>query len=470
MKQLSRFRSLPACLSFVVLLILSLAACDDNTGSIGISITPGTDSLAVNTHIFNATSRSIMADSVLGRTSTVYFGRYTDPETNTVLESNFMTQFNCPEGGDVFPPADSIRGDSAVRTEIRLFYTDWFGDDANAMQLEVFLLDNPLLEGQPYYTNVDPSDYCDTSKEPIAVKTYTVKDYALDDDVLEDEDHYHNVCISLPNEFGTNIIKTYRQHPEYFDGASSFIENVCQGVYVRCTQGDGTVLYISQIGLHVTFEMLRTDSTFTTQFMGSQEVLQVNSFSNKGLQPLVDDNECTWLKTPAGIFTEVTLPVEEITAGDDTINSAKIVFTRYNRTVSGDYQTGVPQTLLMIRKSKMKEFFANNELTDNETSVYTSFNSTYNTYTFSNIANIIRSCKNDCNEWLEAHPGSSMTDYERLFPDWNRVLLVPVSLLTTTSNSVTTTVGIRHDLSIGSACLANDPKHLEIKVITSAFR
>lgn len=451
------------------LLLLFVAACDDNTGSIGISITPSTDSIAVHTRIFHASSRSVLADSVLGRTSTVYFGRYTDPETNTIFESNFMTQFNCAEGGNVFPAADSIRGDSTVKTELRLFYTSWFGDKSNAMQLEVFLLDNPLLEGRLYYTNVNPADYCDVEKEPIAVKSYTAMDYALDDDVLEDEDHYHNVCIPLPNEIGNNILKEYRAHPEYFDGASSFIDNVCQGVYVRCTQGDGTVLNISQISLNVSFVMASNDSVYTTQFMGSQEVLQVNSFHNDGLQPLVEDNECTWLKTPAGIFTEITLPIDEITAEDDTINSAKMVFTRYNRASSEEFHPGIPQTLLMVRKTKMTEFFANNELTDNETSVYTSFNSTYNTYTFGNIANIISNCKNERDEWLEEHPSSSTKDYEALFPDWNRVLLIPISLLTTTSNNVTNTVGIRHDLSIGSTCLANDPKHLEVRVITSAF-
>lgn len=452
-----------------ITLLLLAVACDDNTGSIGISVTPSTDSITVRTEIYHASSRSVIADSVLGRTSTVYFGRYTDPETNTLFESNFMTQFNCAEGGNVFPSADSIRGDSAVRTELRLYYTSWFGDKSNAMQLEVFFLDNPLTEGQLYYTNIDPADYCSLDKEPIAKKTYTAMDYALDDDVLEDEDHYHNVCIPLPNEIGNNIIRTYRAHPEYFNGASAFIDNVCQGVYVRCTQGDGTILNISQISLNVSFDMISNDSTYTTQFMGSQEVLQVNSFNNEGLLPLVEESGCTWLKTPAGIFTELTLPIDEITANNDTINSAKMVLTRYNRDNDVEFVPGIPQTLLMVRKARMTDFFANNELTDNEHSVYTTFNSTYNTYTFGNIANIISNCKNDRDEWLGNHPGSQAADYEALFPDWNRVLLVPISLLTTKSNEVTTTVGIRHDLTIGSACLANDPEHLEIRVITSTF-
>ena len=46
---------------------------------------------------------------------------------------------------------------------------------------------------------------------------------------------------------------------------------------------------------------------------------------------LREDNTCTYLKTPAGIFTEVTLPVDEISTSHstDSLLTAKIVFQRH---------------------------------------------------------------------------------------------------------------------------------------------
>ena len=41
---------------------------------------------------------------------------------------------------------------------------------------------------------------------------------------------------------------------------------------------------------------------------------------------------------PAGLYTEVSLPIAEIVENCDTINSAKITFTRYNEN-AGDTRT-----------------------------------------------------------------------------------------------------------------------------------
>ena len=455
-----------------LLLMVLMASCDSDTGTLGISTTPTADSLTIRTAIYEATSRSLLVDSVLGKTSTIYFGRYTDPETKSLFTSDFITQFNCVEGGDVFPPADSIRGDSAERLELRLFFTSYYGAGDNTMQLEVWPLERTLTEGTSYYTNLNPADYLADDAQPIARKTYTALDYALADDVLDDEDHYHNVCIPLPTQMGTDIIRHYRQHPEYFSGATSFIENVCKGFYIKCTSGDGTVLCIDQVSLHVCFNMERNDSTYTTQFMGSQEVLQVNSFDNQGLEPLASDNTCTWLKTPAGIFTEVTLPIDEITRNEkDTINSAKIVFNRYNNDSPDGDPLKAPTRLLLIRKSEAHDFFEKNQTPDGYTSFLnsqkkdnssTDVNLTkYNQYVFDNIARLIVTCASERNHWKG--DGS----FEEANPDWNKVLLIPVTVTTDNSGSIVT---LRHDFSLSSARLKGGVDPIEIRIITSAFK
>ena len=458
--------------SFFILFVslLGLASCDSDTGSMGISTTPTSDSLTIRTAIYQATSRSVLVDSVLGKTGTVYFGRYTDPETKSLFTSDFITQFNCVEGGSVFPPADSIKGDSAQRLELRLFFTSHYGADDNAMQLEVYPLERTLVEGTPYYTNLNPADYLADGAEPIARKAYTALDYALGDDVLSDEDHYHNVCIPLPTQMGTDIIRDYRLHPEHFAGATSFIENVCKGFYVKCTGGDGTVLCIDHVSLNVSFNMARTDSTYTTQFMGSQEVLQVNSFDNQGLEPLVNDNTCSWLKTPAGIFTEVTLPIDEITRNEqDTINSARIVFQKYNNDETDGVPLDAPIRLLLIRKSEAHDFFEQNHVPDGLTSFLNTIQDAkknnyltkYNQYAFDNIARLIVTCRNERDAW------TGNEDFEATHPDWNKVLLIPVTVTTDNAGSIIT---LRHDFSLSSARLRGGTDPIEIRIITSAFK
>ena len=59
---------------YALVLLCSLIACDDNTGTLGNSITPDADSIKVQNHTYQATSRSIKIDSVLSKSDKVYLG------------------------------------------------------------------------------------------------------------------------------------------------------------------------------------------------------------------------------------------------------------------------------------------------------------------------------------------------------------------------------------------------------------
>lgn len=451
---------------YILTLLICLIACDDNTGTLGNSITPEADSINIKTSTYYAKSHSIAVDSVLGKTGKVYLGRFTDPETGSMFEADFIAQFNCVEGGNVFPPADSIKGDSAIRVELRLFFTSFFGDSTNTMTAEVYKLEETLKEGEKYYTNIDPTQFYDSTSLPLASKVYTAIDYTLEDSELDDSEHYANVNIPLPTEIGNEMIKLYRSNPEFFANATSFIENICPGYYVKSTSGDGTVLYIDQVSLNIYFSDMRTDSIYVTQFVGSEEVLQTNRFSTQQVQQLVEEDAHTYLKTPAGIFTEVELPIVEMMEEGDSINSAKISFTRYNNTNEPQYQFGTPQTLLMVRKSEMNNFFEKNRLTDNVSSFYTTYNCKFNCYEYNNIARLIIHCYNERQAWLEANSGKTETEFNEVYPDWNKVVLVPVSTVKDSKNNI---VNFRHDLSLNSTRLVGGKDSIGIKVISSAF-
>ena len=471
---LNRMKRLTHTLMAIVTL-LTFAQCDDNTVSVGSSIVPSEDIITAQTKTFHATSRTIMAnDSILANTNEVYLGRYSDEETGTIFTSGFITQFGCNE--DYGFPENGVIGDSATYTKLRLYFEEFYGDSLNAMQCEVYALDYTLEEGTPYYTNLNPEMFYNPDEAPLAKKTYNAVDYSLHDTVLNSENYSRHIEIVLPNSIGNNFIKKYYEKDsagnhigkKYFANSEVFIKDIFKGIYVKCTQGDGTVLRIYRSRLDIGFKhYIKSESgeldsiqALSAPFYSGKEVLQVNNFNNDDLTPLAEEDSLTYLKTPAGLYTEVTLPIADIVESCDTINSAKIAFTRYNE--KEDDTRKPHSTLLMVRKSDMYKFFLKNKLADSNTSYLTGFTSSSNEYTFSNIANLVKACYKEYQTGIESNP-----NWEAENPDWNKVVLIPVS---TTEDANKSIVKVMHDISISSVRLRGGTEYeIPIEVITSKF-
>ena len=456
--------------------LLTFTQCDDNTGSIGGSLVPENDIITAETKTFYATSNTIMAnDSILANTSDVYLGMYTDEESGTVFSSSFVTQFGCTE--DFEFPMEGVVDDSASYTKLRLYFNEYYGDSLNAMRCEVYELDNTLQEGVPYYTNFDPEELYDVEKKPLAAKTFNVIDYNVHDTILNSDNYARHIEIVLPNSIGNRFIsKFYEKDAEgnivgkkYFANSEVFINDIFKGIYVKCVQGDGTILKIYRARIDVGFKRLIKSSSgaldsiqaLSAPFYSGKEVLQTNKFDNNDLKPLLDEKEYTYIKTPAGLFTEVKLPICELVENCDTINSAKMVFTRYNE--EGGSMNSAHGTLLMVRKADMYKFFLKNKLNDGETSYLTSFVNSNNEYVFSNIANLFKHCYKEYTEGVQKD-----SDWETKNPDWDKVVLIPV---TTTEDSNGSVVKILHDISISSMRLRGGTEYeIPIEVVTSKFK
>ena len=116
----------------------------------------------------------------------------------------------------------------------------------------------------------------------------------------------------------------------------------------------------------------------------------------------------------------------------------------------------------MVRKSDMYRFFLKNKLADSNTSFLTGFTSSSNEYTFSNIANLVKACYKEYSEGIESDP-----NWEEKNPDWNKVVLIPVS---TTEDANKSIVKVMHDISISSVRLRGGTEYeIPIEVITSKF-
>ena len=454
------------------LLSAMIYSCDDATTGIGDSTIAAGDSIPAGAAIYDVYTRSILADSVYARTSTAYLGKYTDPQFGE-FSADFIAQFNCTDNFEFPETVQEITG-----IQMRMFYDKYFGDSLNAMRLQIDTLDKviPEKELSTFYTSVDPTQYYNENSTPVARKAFAARGSSASDTTMVSYDSYGNASyysyywhdVKLPLSLGQHMFDKYKEDKNNYKNAEQFIKNVLKGFYIHCTHGDGTILYINDIQLHLNFKYLiesssgKVDSLVngSTIFAATKEVIQANHFQNSDrLKELVEEKDYTYLKTPAGIFTEVTLPVEEIAEMHmrDTLNAASITFTRYNEKSDSKYPMGIPQTLLMVRKSDMHDFFEKNETYDNWTSFiaqYVSSAENANTYSFTNISSLITQCMN------EKKDGKNDAD-------WNKVVLIPVKTETDSNGSV---IGLKSNLDMESACLVGGDKNpIKMQILYTKF-
>ena len=457
---------------YVGLLAALIYSCDDATTGIGDSTIAAGDSIPAGAAVYDVYTRSILADSVYARTSTAYLGKYTDSQFGE-FSADFIAQFNCTDDYEFPETVQEITG-----IQMRMYYEKFFGDESNAMRMQIDTLDKviPEKELSTFYTSVDPTQYYDENSKPIARKAFAATGASVNDTTIVNYDSWGNPTstsyywqdVKLPTSLGKYMYDKYKEDKNNYKNAENFIKNVLKGFYVHCTHGDGTILYFNDMQLRLNFKYLiesksgKLDSLVngSATFAATKEVIQANRFQNSDrLKELIEEKDYTYLKTPAGIFTEVTLPIEEIHEMHmrDTLNAASITFTRYNEKSDKKYPMGIPQTLLMVRKCDMHNFFEKNKTFDGLTSFiaeYVGSSETANTYSFPNISSLITLCINEKKEGKNE-------------ADWNKVVLIPVK---TETDSNGTIIGLKSNLDMESACLmGGENRPLKMQILYTTF-
>lgn len=444
-------------LTVLVIAALTFAACDDTTEGIGGSITNKIDNINISNSAFNVTTKSIVADSVLSRNNTGLIGKMKDPETGNYVKGDYMTQLSVlptfsVDTLDYIKQANngSIEADSCY---LLVSYNASYGDTIAPMKVTAYEMTKPMEENKEYYSNYDAFEKGWVSENNQhwssnynLSNTSDVKNFKiyLNKKYKKDGKTYKN--------YGSYIMQTYAEHPEYFKTNYKFLHKVCPGFYIKNVGGTGNMAKVWNTELIFYWTRKKTinkDSTAVSigynRFDGTEEVLQLNKIENdtENLKKLASQEDWTYLKSPAGIFTEVTLPIDDIMKGHekDTLNTATISFPRLNNADEDNpYNFATPSTILMVQKDSLQSFFEKSKLADNRTSYTASYSSTgtyKNAYTFQNIANLV----------------SAMYKNKGKGENWNKVVLVPVNVITTTQGYTTVISKINHDMSLASTRL-----------------
>lgn len=460
------------------LLALLAYACDDNTGTLGGGMMPPSDYIEVKTATYEVSTRSLLADSIYLRTTTGYLGRYVDADFGEV-EADFMAQLHCPDDLEIETVPDSLL--IAHQAYLYLYYqkNGYYGDSLTTNKLSVYELNKDLQSGKDHsYSAVNPADYYDAASGLLGSKFYSLKDLTIKDSLWNTYSEY-SIRVRFPDEFANRVMQANREHPEYFRDSESFVQHVFKGVYVKHEMGDHTLLPVTGVSLILFTQIYGTDSIGNiirredgtpnldsmmvksmALFEATKEVVQSNRFRNAGrLKELTAETKHTYLKTPAGIFTEATLPVDDVFADEhrsDTLNAVRLRFTLYNDVVENQADNyPKPDRVLLLRKADMYSFFEDNELYDDKTSYQAALSD--NAYLFSNINTLVQACWSEKQKALADNPDLTDEAFEAAHPDWNKVVLIPVVVSTSTSSSSTTVVDVSHQLGLTSARLEGGP-------------
>lgn len=470
-----------------LLAVLFLMSCDEDTAGLGGSITPKGDIIDVKNDSCFAESRSIKAaDSLIIMTTQCNLGRFTEQYSGTRLDAGYMTQLGCMEnltiadsvygiGNHVFPQwfINKVGDQKPYYANLKLYYSSYFGDPTNAIKIEVFPLDRMLDPESYYYPDVDPSEFCNTSAKPLASITVSGENLQDSDSLRDSRNYYPSITIPLPDSIAKTILESYfnTETRHYFADSKSFMENIIKGFYVRCSQGDGTIFYIDRTMLEVNFKCIEPDdddepsyASLMAEFQGNSEVLQLNCFKWTNLDNQLSDSSCTWIRSPFGILTEITLPVDEMKDDAYVLNAAQLRLSTAV-TPSSEYKPSVPPTLLLIRKEKMQQFFAKNSSADKTESFVASYSSKYGTYTFDNIAAMIEKIYSDREDWIKQNNANEVL-YEAEHPDWNKVVLVPVKA---NLDSRRTAISYNLDIRMHQVKLIGGDTPIKIKTIRTKF-
>lgn len=470
-------------------LAATLYSCDDTTTGVGEFVADA-DEITASAQTFEATTKTLKytdlnPDGVFSRTSSAYLGKFTDPDFGTYT-TDFITQINCTEGFE-FPE----RLKDIESTTLELSYASFFGDSLAPMKVRVDVLKEAIDDtGENlglYYTSYEPEKFYNKNGNPLAEQEYAVRDNSWSDAEIDSiksaNGYYPPLVINLDKmntwnigeeqhtgTFSQYLKAKYDENKNNFKDAYSFIHNVLPGFYVHNTSGEGSILYIGDIWLRMKVSYYITgsegqDSLVYTSipFAATNEVFMSTRLNNSedALDKLAEEKTHTYLKTPAGLCTEVKLPLQEMydALGTDTLNSVSMSFTKYknvsNNSASSPYKMGTPQNLLLIRKNEVKDFFEQRKNYNSKTTFLGTYSSTTNSYSFSQVNRLISQIFSDMRTKEEPAEG---------WDEYNTMVLIPVK---TETDSQGNTIGLSHDLEVNSAKLmgGEDGEKIKMEVI-----
>lgn len=449
-----------------IAIVTVFASCVDTLDKIGFTIQPENDRVSVGTDTLYVSSRTIQVDSVFSRTKYPILGEYIDPVFGSI-RSEYVGEFYYPES--------QAFKDDAIIDSVRLTvsYSSIIGDSLAPMRLAVYKVIGELPKNHDY-TNFDPRKKADMSA-PLGTQMFTGKNNTYRTEIYysgntTQEVRIYEIYTKLPTSIGQSFLDEYKKPDHGALKNTDTFRKFFPGLYITTNFGNSTILNVNLTSLNIFYNYIdpkgssqKTDTIRTSEFRLNitPEVTQINHIQNNNNRLLAPNNKGTFVKSPAGVNTEITFPISEIYSKltNRSLNLARfIVYALPEANQDEKVKLSPPDHLLLVNKDSLKGFFENRRLHDNVTSFYASFNSETYSYNFGNIAAMINYYKQQKNEAFD------LTYY-----------LVPVDITFTTtgasyySQGTSTPTAIYNQMKPSAVMLENKPEKLKLDIIYSSF-
>lgn len=462
MKKIIQQLIISACLGLFL-----LSGCDDNKSLVGGGLMPGEDIITVYSDTFLISATTVKRDSLFAKSTNGLLGEYYDPQYGR-LKADYLCQFYCE---DEFKFQGTPVGQTIDSIYLALTYTE-SGNPNTPFQFQVFPVNKPL--DKVYYTNVNAADYADLNTS-WGSQVFTSSNGIIIDSTqisATEYQYYKRFFIQLPLELGQRIYNETVNNPASFKTQQAFNE-FFPGLYVTTGYGSGCLFNVLQTDIFIDYKYVLTgsagqDSTiYTTEhFSTTKEVIQLNRFENSDTEKLLADNDSyTFIKTPAGIYTRLVIPSREIKpVVKDRIINSMMLSLRYMPNDDWPYTLGQPSYLLLLPEDSLTNFFKNRYVdnnittfisvdspTSNSSQSTTGYSAANRTYYFNNISTLL------------AYHFSVAPD------DDLRLLVIPVTRKTGSSNSTYYTTEIGNYLAPSGLKLRKDKDFMKIAISTSIY-
>ncbi len=383
-------------ITFIAILTIS---CNDTLDQLGSTIQPEKDKLTVGIDTLQLHARTVQVDSMFGKTSYPVLGEYADPVFGSI-KSEYIAEFYLPKSLEFKEGAviDSVR--------VEVSYTTMMGDSLAPMGLSVYEVIESL-QGTNDYTNVNPERFADMTA-PLGEQSFTgknstsrIKSYTTDDySTVSYREYFINV--EVPKTIGESFLAEYKKpgHGRLSD-TDSFRE-FFPGFYFTTSFGNSTIISADLTSLFVHYHYLDEKGSSTKQdtirtdvfkLNNTPEVRQINHIKSNNTDLLKDNSEVTYIKSPAGVNTEIKFPISEVHEKLQSKALNLVNFTVYALPEESENELvklSPPDYLLLVNKDSLSGFFENRKLRDNVTSFLSEkFDSDTYSYKFNNISSMI---------------------------------------------------------------------------------
>lgn len=463
---------------FLGFILLVASSCNDDLNTVGGSIQPDGDGFDMFIDTFEIQASTVLIDSVFARTSSSILGHLYDPLYGS-LESDFMCQFYIQDNFKFSKePLNGVIDSMAFI----MYYTTWIGDSITPMKASIYQVNEQLERVR--YTNVNPEDFC---KMDILLgeKSYTARDMTISDTDWNAVDsntglliHTRKISIPMDRAKGQEFYDKSQSDSWEFKDQESF-NKYFPGLYVKSTFGSGNLLDINGSQMVVYYQYRDTVpnkagdgdtvrfNTYPEVFNVTKDVIQLNRVKNEGLEPLLADEEYTYIKSPSGVFTRLVIPAKAISdkIGERFINNMRLNL-KATPQEKWDFALPAPGNLLILPEDSLASFFetyktensspsyAISSSVENGSSISTEgYNQSTYTYYFGNLAAILK-------EHIKKTPSEDL-----------RLLVVPVSRsVTQVSQSQVQTSRLENYLRPSGVKLRKDGNNMKIQVVSSKFK